>query len=537
VAAELPPLFGRTRELARLADAVGRQRPRAPLLIGPVGSGRTSLVQQLAAVLDRPVVPLDATQYADDDALRTDLEAVAERGGIALLDDLDRVGGDAPPPCFTALVSGWASGTPPIVGVVTPEGRARLEAWAPALVALLDPIELDPLPEPDMHEAVRHAMARLLAQAQLDAASDVSADELVRLARRYLRGPALPGRAIDLVDLACARTLRQRHRGGEGRLTRSTLLDIVAERSGVPADRLDHAGDEELLALHELLARRVVGHDHALEAIAELLRRHRAGFAGARPVGSILLLGPSGVGKTEIAKALAEALFDRPDALVRIDMSEYGEAHAVARAVGAPPGYVGHEQGGAWTEPLLRQPHCVLLLDEIEKGHRDVHQLLLQVLDDGRLTDGRGRTVDFRHAVIVMTSNLGAQLGERGAADGAVLQAARAAFPVELWNRIEAPLVLRPLDRAARLEIGRRMARLSSARLHAERGVAFALSERALADLVDRAGDDPALGARPLRHAFAREVEALVADAVLRGRLRAGQHVLVDLRSGALALT
>src|SRR5690606_25709029 len=255
-----------------------------------------------------------------------------------------------------------------------------------------------------------------------------------------------------------------------------TWLEIVSERSGLPPARIELRGDQDVLDLEQRLAERVVGHRTAIGTVARLVRRNRAGFGGRRPILSALLLGPSGIGKTELAKALGHALFDRDDALVRLDMSEYAEAHAVARIVGAPPGYVGHEQGGALTDPLLRRPHCVILLDEIEKAHRDVHQLLLQIFDEGRLTDGRGRTIDFRHTLIVMTSNLGADhLQRRGREvrldEAKALAGARAAFPVELWNRIEAPLCLHPLTPAALARICHRLARASSERLFAERGI------------------------------------------------------------------
>jgi ATP-dependent Clp protease ATP-binding subunit ClpC len=213
--------------------------------------------------------------------------------------------------------------------------------------------------------------------------------------------------------------------------------------------------------------------------------------------------------------------------------------------VGAPPGYFGHEQGGALTDPMIRNPHRVILLDEIEKSHRDVHQLLLQVFDEGRLTDGRGRTVDFRHSVVVMTSNLGADLmlatfddkddGEP-CDDEHVLTEARAHFPVELWNRIEAPLVLRPLSRDQMLAICRRLIISSSARLTRDRGIRYRVDEAAIEQLIDRAGVDPALGARPLRHLLGREIESLIADQILRGRVRAGDEAVVTFSDGRLSV-
>jgi ATP-dependent Clp protease ATP-binding subunit ClpC len=210
--------------------------------------------------------------------------------------------------------------------------------------------------------------------------------------------------------------------------------------------------------------------------------------------------------------------------------------------IGAPPGYVGFDQGGLLTDGVDQHPHCVVLLDEIEKAHRDVHQVLLQILDEGRLTDGRGRTVDFRHAAIIMTSNLGADRMRRVAGrarmdEPEVLAIARAAFPVELWNRIEAPLVMQPLSTDDLRKICRRIAKASSDRLLHERGVRYSLSDAACEHLVVRAGTDPGLGARPLRHLLTREIDPLVADTVLRGRVRAGDAIAIDVEHGRLVVT
>ncbi|HRI11239.1 MAG TPA: AAA family ATPase, partial [Nannocystaceae bacterium] len=456
--------------------------------------------------------------------LRDDLRRIAERGGVAILDDLDRHASDAPPEHLSALTAAWASGQPPLLVIVSPETRARLEGWLPGVLATLDPIEVPPLAPADLRLAIDAAAPAILDAHDITLAADTDLGELIRLAEGFLAGLAMPGRALDLLDLACTRSARE----GRPRLDRATLVDIVAERSGLPRGRIDGANHDDLLDLEAALARRVVGHEAALHTLAQLVRRSRAGFASQRPIASVLLLGPSGVGKTEIAKALAAALFDHPDALVRLDMSEYAEPHAVARIVGAPPGYVGHERGGALTDPLLERPHCVVLLDEIEKAHRDVHQLLLQVFDEGRLTDGRGRTVDFRAALVLMTSNLGAECRDRKDRarldEPAVLAAARAAFPVELWNRIEAPLVLHPLSRREIATICHRLVRASSDRLFTERGLRYRLSDAACDLLLARSGDDLALGARPLRHLLAREVEGPVR---VVARVRARAHDLV----------
>ncbi|MBL4689611.1 MAG: AAA family ATPase [Nannocystaceae bacterium] len=534
VASSLPELAGRDTPLSRLADAVGRSEARPPLLVGAPGSGRTLLACHLASVQSRPVFRLEATAYEDDAALRADLQAIASTEGIAVIDDLDRVVAEVSPVCLPALTHAWSVGCPPVVTVVSPQGRGRLAAWLPGGTDGLDIVEIEPLAGEDLTRAVAGSAPAILTAHGVTLGSDAKLSELVRLADRFLAGLAMPARALDLLDLACARTVRN----GATILSRDTWIEIVVERSGLPASRIEGDDDQRLLQLETQLQERVVGHQGALSRLADLVRRNQAGFGSHRPIASVLLLGPSGVGKTEIAKALAEALFDRPDALVRLDMSEYSEPHAVARIVGAPPGYVGFEHGGALVDPLAARPHRVVLLDEIEKAHRDVHQLLLQVFDEGRLTDGRGRTIDFRHAVIILTSNLGADLVADGnePSEDDVLAAARKAFPVELWNRIEAPLVLKPLSDDALRVVCQRLARASSARLLKERGVQYALSDDACNVLVQRAGNDRSLGARPLRHLLTRDVESMLAEAVLRGRLRAGTSVIVNASNGRLTL-
>lgn len=538
--ADLGPLFGRDRQLQGLADAVGRERPRPPLLVGERGSGRTLLCKHLCRVLDSRVYHLSLPQFLAQDTLRQALQGIAKVKGVVIIDDLDRVASEGAPEFLTELVSSWVESRPRCVTICSHETRSRLAQWLPGVLSGLDSIMLEALEIREVQMAVAARAPEVLAQHGLCWESDELSEYATRIAERYLSGLAQPGRSLDLIDLASARALRQ----GQSVLKSDQLREVVAQRTGLPLGHIHGTQDQELLELEQTLAERVVGHDRAISRICALVRRNRAGFRSERPIGSVLLLGPSGIGKTEIAKSLALALYSQEDSLLRLDMSEFSEAHAVARIVGAPPGYVGHEHGGALADAMIERPHRVLLLDEIEKAHRDVHQLFLQIFDEGRLTDGRGRILDFRHCLIIMTSNLGAELiaSEAPAADlspdpspelrDAILQV----FPVELWNRIEAPLALFPLQVPELTAILERLAQRSSDQLLAERDVSFSLSSGALKWLLDLAGQDPALGARPLRHLLQRHIESALADALLGKRIEAGMHVEINWKRRTLHL-
>jgi ATP-dependent Clp protease ATP-binding subunit ClpC len=303
------------------------------------------------------------------------------------------------------------------------------------------------------------------------------------------------------------------------------------------------------------MGERIVGHTEALERIARVLRRNASGFRSRRPIGTFLLLGPTGVGKTETAKAIAECLFHSPDAMTRLDLSEYAEAHTVSRLVGAPPGYIGHEAGGQLTESIRKRPYQVLLLDEIEKAHRDVLESFLGVFDEGRMTDGRGRTVDFTNAVILLTSNLGADAldvaRERGrigfgrarsddavkaAYADAVTKAARAGLPPELYNRLDEVIAFAPLSRRDVAEVARRMLRDLGRELERARGITLDASEAAVEALLDGGGFDPEMGARPMRRAVARLIEAPLAEMILRGEIARGDVAMICVEGGEIVV-
>ncbi|MCS7181592.1 MAG: ATP-dependent chaperone ClpB [Thermoanaerobaculum sp.] len=379
-------------------------------------------------------------------------------------------------------------------------------------------------------EAVREAAERAEREGELERAAQL----------RYGEMPAL-GR-----ELAQASEELKAHQQAHGtflaeEVTEEAVAQVVAKWTGIPVAKLLESEKSKLLAMEERLRQRVVGQDEAIAAVSEAVRRARAGLKDPnRPVGSFLFLGPTGVGKTELARALAEFLFDDERAMVRLDMSEYMEKHSVARMIGAPPGYVGHEEGGQLTEAVRRRPYSVVLLDEVEKAHPDVFNILLQILDDGRLTDGKGRTVDFRNTVVIMTSNIASQtIAALGQQDRERLWAAvqaelKRTFRPEFLNRVDEILLFRQLT----LDHLRQIVRLQLDRLSqllADRRVQIQADGEAL-EFLAREGYDPEYGARPLKRTIQRLVQDPLARMLLAGRVQEGDTVLLTVREGRLVL-
>jgi ATP-dependent Clp protease ATP-binding subunit ClpB len=372
------------------------------------------------------------------------------------------------------------------------------------------------------------------ARTDMDAAR--RAQDLARMSElQYGRIPALEHRLAKALEAEQKPNQLLRNS-----VTEVEIAEIVSKWTGIPVSRMLEGERDKLLRMEEVLGKRVVGQQEAVKAVADAIRRTRAGLSDPhRPSGSFMFLGPTGVGKTELCKALAEFMFDTEESLVRIDMSEFMEKHSVARLIGAPPGYVGYEEGGYLTEAVRRRPYCVILLDEIEKAHPDVFNVLLQVLDDGRLTDGQGRTVDFRNSVVIMTSNLGSGViqelsGEANYAKmkDAVLAVVTQHFRPEFINRVDEIVVFHSLGREqiraiVDIQLGRLRQRL------AERDITLRLEDDAR-DKIGEAGFDTVYGARPLKRAIQAQIENPLAQKILRGDFVAGDRVLVKLKRDAL---
>ncbi|MEP7247525.1 MAG: AAA family ATPase, partial [Gammaproteobacteria bacterium] len=391
-------------------------------------------------------------------------------------------------------------------------------------------------------------------KAQLQGAAQIRADiERVRLEMEAARRAGDLSRMAELqygtlpeLEKRLSQALANEHKETQlvrNKVTEEEIAEVVSKWTGIPVSKMLQGEKEKLLQMEGGLSRRVVGQEEAVRIVSDAIRRSRAGLSDPRrPNGSFLFLGPTGVGKTELSKALAEFLFDTEEALIRIDMSEFMEKHSVARLIGAPPGYVGYEEGGYLTEAVRRRPYSVILLDEVEKAHPDVFNVLLQVLDDGRLTDGQGRTVDFRNTVIIMTSNLGSHVIQEFAREGnytrmksAVMEIVQQHFRPEFINRIDDMVVFRPLGvEQIRSIVDIQLTYLRKRLL--ERDMDIVLDDKAR-DALGEAGFDPVYGARPLKRAIQQQIENPLAQRILRSDFAPGDRIHVTVQDGQIAFT
>ena len=565
------PVVGREREISRVIQILSRRTKNNPVLVGEPGVGKTAVAEALARRVARGEVPdtlknrrivtldlasmLAGTKYRGDfeDRVKCIIKEVQRAGDvIVFIDELHTIVGagsaEGAIDAANILKPALGRGEIQVIGATTPEEyRKHIEKDA-ALERRFQPVNV---PEPD-GECCERMLCAL--RGSLEAhhglkITDEAITAAVRLSTRYICDRYLPDKAIDLLDEAASR-VRVEGSAARSRVEASDVADVVSAWTGVPASSITQSESERLLHLEEALHRRIVGQDEAVSAVARAIRRGRVGLADPRrPLGSFLFLGPTGVGKTELCRALAEAVYGDEEALIRLDMSEYMEKHAVSKLIGSPPGYVGYGEGGQLTERVRRRPWSVVLFDEIEKAHEDVYNLLLQIMEDGRLTDSEGRRADFRSTIVVMTSNVGAKaitenrpaLGFSGAArdgDGAVREAVmaelRQTFRPEFLNRVDDAIVFRRLTPADVRRIARGLTDAVRERMRAL-GVQLEVTDAAL-DLLAERGFDPTYGARPLRRCICTQLEDPAAEALLSGRTGPGDRLIADAKDGKLVL-
>ena len=562
-------VIGRDEEIRRSVQILSRRSKNNPVLIGEPGVGKTAVAEGIAAYIagsDAPdsmagkrLVALDlpallaGTKYRGDfeERVKAVLKDVKKAGDVILfIDEMHTmIGAGSAEGAIDAaniLKPALGRGEVQIIGATTPEEYRRHIEKDAALERRFQPVKIAEPSRSDslkMLGAVRQSLEKhhgvKISDAALTAAVDLSA--------RYINDRFLPDKAIDLADEAAAHI---RVSGG-GLVTAEDIAGIVSMWTGIPVANLSADETKRLCNMESILHRRVIGQNEAVTAVSRAIRRGRVGLSDPdRPIGSFLFLGPTGVGKTELCRALAEAVFGESDAMIRLDMSEYMEKHAVSKLIGSPPGYVGYEDGGQLTERVRRKPWSVVLFDEIEKAHEDVWGILLQIMDDGRLTDSAGRVVSFRNTIIVMTSNVGAKSISEGrprmgftpdGGDEAQLMRARIneelrrTFKPEFLNRIDETIVFRRLSRAEIRSIAERMLLTVAERFKAL-GMTLSVPDQVVDFLAER-GYDEKYGARPLRRAIRSMIEDKAAELMLTDSLGRGDTVQARIDGNELILT
>jgi len=556
---ELDPVIGRDEEIRRMEQILSRRRKNNPVLIGEPGVGKTAVVEGLAQRIAKGEVPdtlkgkeilaLDiAAMVAGskfrgefEDRLKAVIKEIEASAGrtIVFIDEI-----------HTLVGAGAAEGAIDASNILKePLSRGKFQLiGATTLDEYREHIEKDSaferrfqkvyVREPTIEETIEilKGLRETLQDHHKVEITDGAIEAAAKLSERYISDRFLPDKAIDLIDEAASRI---RVEGSGEKVTEAEIASLVSQWTGIPVERMLEEERSRLAKMEDALHERIIDQEEGVRAIAEAVRHSRAGLSDPRrPVGTFLFLGPTGVGKTELAKALAGFLFGSDNALLRIDMSEYMERHAVARLIGSPPGYIGYEEGGQLTEAVRRRPYQVILFDEIEKAHPQVMNLLLQLLDEGRLTDGHGRTVDFRHTILILTSNVGSEEFQSEASEETIQRKIREqlkkTFRPEFLNRIDEIIIFHPLSEEAIEKIVELKVAGLNERL-AEQGITLSLTDEAKRILA-KEGYDPHYGARPLARALKRLVENPLASKIVSGEIEEGDSVIVDAAAMSDAL-
>ena len=571
---ELDPVIGRAPEIERVTQILCRRQKNNPLILGEPGVGKTAIVEGLAQLIAANMVPdvlqnkrlitLDVSSLVAGSKYRGEfeerlkkvvVEVKTQKDVLLFIDEIHTIIGagsaEGSLDAASILKPPLSRGEIQIIGATTSEEYRKHFEKDAALERRFQTVTVEE-PSEEMAVRVLDGLKERYEKHHGIKYSDEALISAVKFAKRYVQDRYLPDKAIDVIDEAGARLKlkNMRHLENDKKIEVvdiKEVADVVSLSTGVPVADLTEAETEKLLRLESVLHERVVGQDEAVSAVAKAIRRSRAGLKDPkRPAGSFIFLGPSGVGKTELSKTLAEFLFNSDDALISLDMSEYMEKHAVSRLIGAPPGYVGHDDGGQLTKAVRKKPYSVVLFDEIEKAHPDVFNILLQILEEGRLTDSQGRSVDFRNTVIIMTSNVGArdiaqstQLGFSPAGEGGlsdkeiknrVMAELKKLFRPEFLNRLDEIIVFKSLTKEEIRHIVELMVSELRERM-IEQNMSIELDKEAC-DFLAKEGLDPANGARPLRRAIQKYVEDPLSEEILQGKWPSGSVILAKFEKG-----
>lgn len=566
----LDPVIGREREIERVIQILTRRTKNNPCLIGETGVGKTAIVEGLAQRISAGTVPellrgnrivavdltsmVSGTKYRGDfeERIRSMMEEVSLAGNIILfIDEIHTIMGvgaaEGAVDAANMMKPQLARGGFQVVGATTTEEYRKTIERDSALERRFQSVLVEePTPE-DAIAIIKGLRERYEQHHQLNI-TDEAIEGAVELSRRYDTGRFLPDKAIDLIDEAASR-MRLHAPAGKKRelfLGREEIALIIAQSTGIDMSRITEAEQKRYLRLEDEVKERLVGQEEAVSKVCKAIRRSRAGLKDpVRPIGCFLFVGPTGVGKTQLCRVLAELLFGDRDSIIKLDMSEYMERHSVSRLIGSPPGYLGYDDGGQLTEKIRRKPYSIVLFDEMEKAHPDVYNILLQIMEDGEITDARGRKAIFRNSIIIMTSNAGAAVlhgkgsmgftspeGQQAAGNSRVMAQVKDCFKPEFLNRLDETVVFGALTRKelsviAQMELTKVQRRLSVM------GITMQFTP-AVAELMAGEGCDLAYGARPIRRAVQSKVEDVIADSILKGEVKEGDLLHCEAEDGNL---
>ncbi|PIA26074.1 hypothetical protein AQUCO_10000028v1 [Aquilegia coerulea] len=553
---KLDLIIGRSEQIERVTQILCRRRKNNPCLIGEPGVGKTVIAEGLALhivnaqpippkLLKKKIVSIDMARVVAGTKYRGQLEErlveivdeVKESNGdiILFVDEVHTLigagGGGNALNAANILKPALARGEIKMIGATTlSEYRKYIEKDA-ALERRFQPVKV---PEPSTDEAIQiiQGVSKSYASHHNVRYAEDAIVSAVKLSERYISDRFLPDKAIDLIDEAGSRVYLSRFNasGPIPVVTEKDIQQVVTSLTGIPVEKVSKKDSERLLKMEEVLHKHVIGQTEAVNVISRAIRRSRVGIRNQRrPIGSFLFTGPTGVGKTELANVLAAEYFSSKQAMIRLDMSEYYERHTVAKLIGSPPGYVGYDEGGQLTELVRRKSHSVILLDEIEKAHPDIFNILLQILDDGRLTDNKGRIIDFKNTIIIMTSNIGSGVIGKGGSDAnaRVAEELKKFFKAEFLNRLDEIIIFQQLTKSEVEKIANIMLKEVSGRLK-EKKIKLHFTKSFKEKIADD-GYSPIYGARPLRRTITRFLEDSLAEKMLSGEINKGEYVKVDI--------